>query len=109
MQTLEQIIAQIKPLNQDAMRKAQIKLDGLLKPTGSLGRLEQLAVQLAGIFGEDAVNVEQKKIIVMAADHGVFEEGVAVSPRSVTAIQAQNMVHGVTGVCVLANMPVPRW
>ncbi|STQ79051.1 Uncharacterised protein [Hafnia alvei] len=38
MQTLEQIIAQIKPLNQDAMRKAQIKLDGLLKPTGSLGR-----------------------------------------------------------------------
>ncbi|MDN6020259.1 MAG: nicotinate-nucleotide--dimethylbenzimidazole phosphoribosyltransferase [Enterobacterales bacterium] len=103
MQTLEQIIAQIKPLNQDAMRKAQIKLDGLLKPTGSLGRLEQLAVQLAGIFGEDAVNVEQKKIIVMAADHGVFEEGVAVSPRAVTAIQAQNMVHGVTGVCVLAK------
>lgn len=52
MQTLEQIIAQIQPLNQDAMVKAQVKLDGLLKPTGSLGRLETLAIQLAGIFGE---------------------------------------------------------
>lgn len=103
MQTLEQIIAQIKPLNQDAMDKAQVRLDGLLKPTGSLGRLEQLAIQLAGIFGENNVSVNRKQIVVMAADHGVYDEGVAISPRVVTAIQAQNMIHGVTGVCILAK------
>ncbi len=43
-----------------------------------------------------------KAVLVMCADHGVWEEGVAVSPKEVTAIQAENMTRGTTGVCVLA-------
>lgn len=84
------------------MARAKIRLDGLLKPPGSLGRLEQLAIQLAGMRGLYRHHVDRKQIIVMAADHGVYDEGVAVSPRVVTVVQALNMVKGITGVCVLA-------
>ncbi len=44
----------------------------------------------------------KKAVLVMCADHGVWEEGVAISPKEVTAIQAENMTRGTTGVCVLA-------
>lgn len=102
MQTLSSILRTIAPLDSKAMARAQVRLDGLLKPPGSLGRLEQLAVQLAGMRGLYGHQVERKQIIVMAADHGVYDEGVAISPRVVTLVQALNMVKGVTGVCVLA-------
>ncbi len=46
--------------------------------------------------------VGEKAVLVMCADHGVWDEGVAVSPKIVTAIQAANMTRGTTGVCVLA-------
>ncbi|MFE8148748.1 nicotinate-nucleotide--dimethylbenzimidazole phosphoribosyltransferase [Brenneria goodwinii] len=100
--TLSSLVNAIQPLDQDAMRRTAVRLDSLLKPPGSLGRLEQLAIQLAGMRGLSGHQVARKQIIVMAADHGVYEEGVAISPRAVTAIQAANMVTGITGVCVLA-------
>lgn len=85
------------------MAGARRHIDGLLKPPGSLGRLEALAVQLAGMPGLNGVpHVEKKAILVMCADHGVWDEGVAISPKAVTAIQAENMTRGTTGVCVLA-------
>ena len=102
MSTLQQVIAAIRPLDEAAMTAAAAHIDGLLKPPGSLGRLEQLAVQLAGIMGGRPLKFDRKSILVMIADHGVYQEGVAVSPRIVTAIQAANMVKGNTGVCVLA-------
>lgn len=100
--TLSALINAIQPVDQDAMQRTSLRLDGLLKPVGSLGRLEQLAIQLAGMRGLSGHQAARKQIIVMAADHGVYEEGVAISPRAVTAIQAANMVKGITGVCVLA-------
>lgn len=103
MQTLSSILRTIGPLDSRAMSRAKVRLDGLLKPCGSLGRLEQLAIQLAGMRGLYGHQVDRKQIIVMAADHGVFDEGVAISPRAVTMIQALNMVKGITGVCVLAT------
>lgn len=88
-----------------AMIRAQQHLDGLLKPVGSLGRLEALAVQLAGMPGlKGQLDVRNKAILVMCADHGVWHEGVTVSPRVVTAIQAENMTRHNTGVCVLAAL-----
>ncbi|WP_260513780.1 nicotinate-nucleotide--dimethylbenzimidazole phosphoribosyltransferase [Serratia fonticola] len=102
MQTLSSLIDLIKPLDAAAMQQAAAKIDGLLKPPGSLGRLEQLATQLAGMRGFSGMDASHKQIIVMMADHGVYAEGVAVSPREVTVIQALNMVKGNTGVCVLA-------
>lgn len=103
MKTLAQIINAIRPLNTDAMQDMSDKLDGLLKPTGSLGQLETLAIQLSGISHSTDIHFKRKQIIVMAADHGVFDEGISVSPQIVTQIQMLNMTKGVTGVCVLAK------
>lgn len=102
MRTLSDIVAAIAPLDRAAMQEAAHRLDGLLKPVGSLGRLERLAIQLAGMPGLADVRVSRKQILVMAADHGVYAEDVAISPRAVTAIQALNMTRGITGVCALA-------
>ena len=103
MHTLGQLIDQIKPLDQDAMKQAKHRTDGLLKPLGSLGRLEDIVTQLAGIYRTPELKTGRKQIIVMAADHGVFDEGIAVTPKNVTAIQAFNMTRGLTGVCALAH------
>ena len=103
MQTLDSLLAAIPEMDSVAMTRAQQHIDGLLKPTGSLGRLESLAVQLAGMPGLHGVpQVDNKAILVMCADHGVWHEGVAISPQAVTAIQAINMTRKNTGVCVLA-------
>ena len=103
MQTLASLLAAIPDVDSAAMARAQQHIDGLLKPTGSLGRLESLAVQLAGMPGLHGVpQVDKKAILVMCADHGVWHEGVAVSPQVVTAIQAANMTRHNTGVGVLA-------
>ncbi|AUT96583.1 nicotinate-nucleotide--dimethylbenzimidazole phosphoribosyltransferase [Citrobacter europaeus] len=103
MQTLTSLLRAIPTPDSAAMRRAQQHIDGLLKPPGSLGRLESLAVQLAGMPGlKGTPHVNGKAILVMCADHGVWDEGVAVSPKIVTAIQAANMTRGTTGVCVLA-------
>ncbi|MBE0006219.1 nicotinate-nucleotide--dimethylbenzimidazole phosphoribosyltransferase [Citrobacter freundii] len=103
MQTLTSLLRAIPLPDSAAMLRAQQHIDGLLKPPGSLGRLESLAVQLAGMPGLKGVpHVNGKAMLVMCADHGVWDEGVAVSPKVVTAIQAVNMTRGTTGVCVLA-------
>lgn len=103
MQTLTSLLRAIPLPDSAAMLRAQQHIDGLLKPPGSLGRLESLAVQLAGMPGLKGVpHVNGKAMLVMCADHGVWDEGVAVSPKVVTAIQAANMTRGTTGVCVLA-------
>ncbi|MFU0872132.1 nicotinate-nucleotide--dimethylbenzimidazole phosphoribosyltransferase [Kluyvera sichuanensis] len=101
--TLASLLSTIPEMDSAAMAQAQQHIDGLLKPTGSLGRLEALAVQLAGMRGlQGTPSVDKKAILVMCADHGVWHEGVAISPQVVTAIQAMNMTRHNTGVCVLA-------
>lgn len=103
MQNLNAVLRAIPAPDADAMARAQQHIDGLLKPPGSLGRLEALAVQLAGMPGLGGQpQVAKKALLVMCADHGVWDEGVAISPKAVTAIQAANMTRGTTGVCVLA-------
>ena len=103
MQSVNEVLRAIPAPDADAMARAQQHIDGLLKPPGSLGRLEALAVQLAGMPGLGGQpQVAKKALLVMCADHGVWDEGVAISPKAVTAIQAANMTRGTTGVCVLA-------
>ncbi|MTH47429.1 nicotinate-nucleotide--dimethylbenzimidazole phosphoribosyltransferase [Intestinirhabdus alba] len=109
MQTLTSLLDAIPAPDAGAMARAQRHIDGLLKPPGSLGRLEALAVQLAGMPGLNGrPQVGEKAILVMCADHGVWDEGVAISPKAVTAIQAANMTRGTTGVCALAGQAGAR-
>ncbi|MCY2734033.1 nicotinate-nucleotide--dimethylbenzimidazole phosphoribosyltransferase [Klebsiella pneumoniae] len=104
MVTLSALLAAIPQPDVAGMARAQQHIDGLLKPPGSLGRLETLAVQLAGLPGlQGQLALAEKAIVVMCADHGVWHEGVTPSPQGVTAIHAGNMVRGNTGVCVLAG------
>lgn len=103
MKTLSQIIDQISPLDSQTMQQMARKLDGLVKPIGSLGRLEQLAIQLSGISRRIDIHYPRKQIIVAAADHGVYEEGISLAPQAVTHLHMVNMVKGKAGVSVLAR------
>lgn len=103
MELLNKTLKKIGSLDNTSMEKTRQRVDTLLKPLGSLGRLEDLAVQLAGITKNPFPNVDNKTIIVMSADHGVYEEGVAPDPQSITAMQTPNFAKGITGVCALAK------
>ena len=103
MNLLQQTISRIEGLDQEMMEKAQERVDNLIKPPHSLGKLEELAVQLAGIFGVLYPAVDKKTIVVMAADHGVYEEGVSSNPQEVTYAQTLFIAKGITGVGVLAK------
>ena len=103
MRLLQRTIDKIGRLNQDAMMRASARLDALTHPPGSLGRLEELAIQLAGIRGEPQPVFPHKAVIVMAGDHGVTEEGVSPYPQEVTAQMVLNFLAGGAGINVLAR------
>lgn len=104
MKILEETLRKIEPLNKEMMDIARDRVDNLIKPKGSLGKLEDILVQLVGITGELYPKVDNKAVIVMAGDHGVCEEGVASSDQIVTAMQTENFTRGLTGVCALAKL-----
>ena len=80
---LEEVIERIQPLDQTVMQEARARQDTLTKPKGSLGRLEELSIQLAGITGKPIPTIKDKVIITMAGDHGVVAEGVSAYPQEV--------------------------
>jgi nicotinate-nucleotide--dimethylbenzimidazole phosphoribosyltransferase len=86
-----------------AVKEAQIKLDSLTKPIGSLGRLEEVAKQIAGIRGKVSGGFDEKHIFTMAADHGVTEEGVSAYPKEVTSQMIFNFLNGKAAINVLAR------
>ncbi len=100
---LVKTLEEIGDLNLPAMAAAQRRLDSLIKPPGSLGILEEIAVQLAGIAGHPSPRIGEKVVIVMAGDHGVVEEGVSIAPPEVTAEMLPAFVAGVAGIGVLAK------
>ena len=73
MEFLERAINAIKPLDEEAMTKAQARLDSLTKPPGSLGVLEDTVKQLAGITGNPMPSADKKYLTVFAGDHGIVE------------------------------------
>lgn len=99
----EQTVKAIGRLDSDAMFKAQERLNNLTKPLGSLGVLEAIAKQLSGITGEVIPTIKEKKIIIMAGDHGVVEEGVSAFPQEVTPQMVANFVHKGAAINVLTK------
>ncbi len=95
-------LAAIGPLDEAAMDGARARLDRLTKPPGSLGRLEELVVQLAGITGDAAAAVRPARVVVAAADHGVAAHGVSAYPQAVTTQMVRNYLAGGAAVNVLA-------
>jgi nicotinate-nucleotide--dimethylbenzimidazole phosphoribosyltransferase len=103
MKTIEDYKNRIKPLNEAAILEASLHLDQLTKPPGSLGKLESIAKQVAGITGVTIPDLSRKAVIVMAGDHGVCAEGISVYPTEVTPQMVMNFLHGGAAVNVLAR------
>ncbi len=101
--TYEEALSSITELDQEAMEKAQARLDSLTKPLGSLGRLEDIVKQIAGITKKPFPTVKKKAVIIMCADNGVVEEGVSSCPKSVTSSVTQNFTKGFTGINVFTR------
>ncbi|MCL1808872.1 MAG: nicotinate-nucleotide--dimethylbenzimidazole phosphoribosyltransferase [Clostridiales bacterium] len=101
--TLRGYVSQINPPDRTAVERARFRLDGLAKPPGSLGRLEDIAATLAGISGEMFYDAGKRCVIIMSSDNGVVEEGVASAPQAVTYAQTVNFTRGITGVAAIAK------
>ena len=100
---LRELIERIEPLDEVAMAKARERQAQLAKPPGSLGRLEDLSIQLAGISGNIHNSVKRQHLLVFAADNGVVEEGVSSAPQSVTLSQTINLTRAKTGASTLCK------
>ncbi|WP_404441915.1 nicotinate-nucleotide--dimethylbenzimidazole phosphoribosyltransferase [Sutcliffiella horikoshii] len=93
----------IKPINQMQGEKMEEYLNTLTKPQGSLGAVEEIAIQLAQITGEVFPEVTPPGIIVFAADHGVASEGVSAYPQEVTVQMVHNFLDGGAAINVLGK------
>jgi len=103
MQLLQQTLEAIGPVDQTVMAAAQKEIDYCLKPPGSLGKLEDIVRQVAGITGRIHNTITKKAIIVMMADNGICSEGIAMYPQDITRIGADFVTSGRMGVNFLAN------
>ena len=103
---LQEIIKKIDvsgDLDQTAVAEAKARQEVLAKPTGALGTLEDISIQLAGITGKVKNTMKKQAIVIMSADNGVVEEGVASAPQSVTLSQTINFTRHYTGVSSMAK------
>ena len=100
---LQKALESITGLDMEVMGKARARLDNLTKPLGSLGRLEDIVKQIAGITGEVFPRVDKKMVVIMCADNGVLDEGVSSCPKAVTATVTRNFLKGLTGINVLTG------
>ena len=94
----------IEPSSEAWRRKARLRLNTLTKPLGSLGRLEDIAAQVAAIRGEKLSDTPRKAVYIFAADHGVTEEGVSAYPREVTRQMVLNFLAEGAAINVLARL-----
>lgn len=100
---MNNLIAQIQPINKEMGQKVREYIDTLTKPPGSLGRLEEIAIKLAEITSEHFPVVTPPGVIVFAADHGVVEEGVSAFPQEVTVQMVMNFLNNGAAINVFSR------
>jgi len=103
MNLLESTIQKITGQDSAARERAKARLDQLIMPHWALGRLMDLALDLAGITGSLKPSVQRKTIVTMAGDHGVVAEGISAYPQEVTPQMVHGIVAGVAGVNALSR------
>ncbi len=108
MTRIAETCARIVDPDASAARAARALLDTKTKPPGSLGRLEELACELAAIHGTALPPLPEKAIVVMGADHGVAQEGVSAYPQAVTGQMLLNFARGGAAINVLARLAGAR-
>jgi len=92
-----------KSVDLDVQQAAAERQQQLTKPAGSLGQLEAVAIQLAGLQGQLKPRVDHLWIAIFAGDHGVVAEGVSAYPQAVTGQMLHNFVNGGAAISVLAR------
>jgi nicotinate-nucleotide--dimethylbenzimidazole phosphoribosyltransferase len=103
MDKINQAINNIKPLDERAMAEARMRQNNLTKPQGSMGQLEFLSIQVAGIKGDARPRIIHKVIFTLAGDHGVTRRGVSAYPSEVTPQMVYNFLRGGAAINVLAR------
>ncbi|MFC2040119.1 nicotinate-nucleotide--dimethylbenzimidazole phosphoribosyltransferase [Chloroflexota bacterium] len=103
MPRLSETVNKIRPLDEAAMAAAQQRQDTLTKPQGSLGRLEELSVRLAGMQRKALPDISNKAVITMAGDHGVLAERIGNWPQEVTRQMVINFISGGAGINVISR------
>jgi len=102
-EAVSRCLGNIRPPDEKSMAEARRIQDSLTKPRGSLGKLEDLSVRLAGIYGTSSPVIGKKMVFTLAADHGVTEEGVSAYPSEVTAQMVLNFARSGAAINVLAR------
>lgn len=103
MQPGKDLFPSIPPLHTEVQEEARKHMNRLTKPLGSLGRLEETVIRLAGVTGQKIPEISQKGIVVMCGDHGVTSEGVSAYPAQVTGLMIHNFMRGGAAINVLAR------
>ena len=103
MSLIESICKNIYPLDTRFMEQAQARQDRLIKPQGSLGKLEDISIQFAGIYGSKYFDTTKKIVLSFACDHGVYEEGVAPNNQNITLLQSMNFPKKINGVGTISK------
>lgn len=93
VETVKNILGDVKGLDMESVRLAQEELDRKMKPQGSLGVIEKIAIKMAGIYGYPVKSVDKKCHIVASADNGVIEEGISSCPLEYTRIVSEAMLN----------------
>ena len=101
--TLEETLQKIHLLDEKAMEISRKRWDSIAKPLHSLGKMEDIIVQIAGITGSPDMNLSKRALVAMCADNGVVEEGVTQTGQEVTAIVAENFLSGATSACTMCR------
>ena len=101
--TLAQALERTGALDAAAMARAEARQGNLTKPPGALGRLEDLSIKLAGIFGTERPVIGEKAVIIAAGDHGVVAQGVTAYPQEVTAQMVLNFLAGGAAITVMCR------
>ena len=102
-QELKQYCGAVTVPDREIMDAARRRQAELAKPPGSLGKLEDYSIRLAGITGQVRPHIEKFRVLVLAADNGVTAEGISSAPTSVTLSQVINMTRHKTGMSALAH------
>ena len=93
----------IRPADRQAMEAAQARWNAIGKPVGSLGRMEQLLVQIAGVTGSPDIDLSKKCVVVCCADNGVLAQGVAQSTHDITTVIGRSLGRGTASVSAMAK------
>ena len=102
--TLEETLQKIHPLDEKAMEISRKRWDSIAKPLHSLGKMEDLVIQIAGIQGTPDISVKKRALVSMCADNGVVEEGVTQTGQEVTKTVTENMTKHNATICIMSSM-----